>query len=74
MYSKLLLSNLTLGQDNLLFLGINLTHTDFTGLTLSDPGYLRQVTILEDLKPPPPPSPIISETNLSIFTISCAFC
>ena len=34
MYSKMLLSNLTLGQDNLLFLGLNVTHTDFTGLNI----------------------------------------
>ena len=30
----MLLSNLILGQDNLLFLGLNATHTDFTGLNM----------------------------------------
>ena len=30
----MLLSNLTFGQDNLLFLDLNVTHTDFTGLNI----------------------------------------
>ena len=30
----MLLSNLTLGQDNLLCLGLKVTHTDFTGLNI----------------------------------------
>ena len=34
MYSKMLLSNLTLGQENLLFLGLNATRTDFTELNI----------------------------------------
>ena len=39
-------------------------------LTLSDPGYFRQLTIggVGALKAPPPPT--ISKTVLSIFTIS----
>ena len=34
MYSKMLLYNLTLGQDYLLFLGLNVPHRDFTELNL----------------------------------------
>ena len=46
MYSKMLLSKLTLGQDNLLFLGLNVTHTDFTGLNLCmSHGYIPQPLI-----------------------------
>ena len=41
--------------------------TSYVPLTLSDPGYFRQLTIRE---PPPPPPPTISKTILSIFNIS----
>ena len=39
MYSKMLLVNQTLGQDNLLFFGLNVTHTDFTGLNIRFSGH-----------------------------------
>ena len=39
MYSKMLLSNQTLEQENLLFLGLNVTHTDFTGLNITFSGH-----------------------------------
>ena len=34
MYSKTLLFNVTLRQNNLFFLGLNATHTDFTKLNI----------------------------------------
>ena len=34
MYSKMLLSNPTFGQDNLLFYGLNVKYTDLTGLNI----------------------------------------
>ena len=44
-------------------------YVKFSTLTLSDPGYLRQLTIRGGgFKSPPPPT--ISKTIVSIFTIS----
>ena len=50
-------------------IGVGLMKVD--ALTLSDPGYFRQLTIRGGggLKSPPPP-PTISKTVWSIFTIS----
>ena len=47
----------------------NIRHINTTLLTLSDPGYFRQLTIRGGgaLKAPPP---TISKTIMSIFTIS----
>ena len=46
MYYKTLLSNVTLGQNNLLFLGLNETHTDFTGLNIMSLHYTKVKTYI----------------------------